>query len=280
MLASAELGEADDADKRPTVQVGDPFEEKKLLECSLELLDRGLLVALQDLGAAGLTSSASEMASKGGVGVDLDVARVPLREADMEPFEIMVSESQERMLCVVEPARVDEVLAVCAKWEVHGTAIGEVTDTRAHARAARRRGRRRHAGRGARRRLPALRPRARSARRAPIYPAARGDARRRAPRRATRCSRCSAAPNIASRRPLFEQYDCRSCSRARCAAPRRPTRPCSRCPDGDARSRVSIDGNGRRVAADPYTGHGRGRARVRGEPRLRRRRAARPRRTA
>src|SRR6185436_16813364 len=101
---SAELGEGDAA-KRPSVQIGDPFAEKKLMECSLELLERGLLVSLQDLGAAGLTSSASEMASKGGVGIDLDVARVPLREADMEPFEIMVSESQERMLCVVEPAQ-------------------------------------------------------------------------------------------------------------------------------------------------------------------------------
>src|SRR5689334_19619941 len=129
VLASAELGEGD-ADKRPTVQVGDPFEENKLIECSLELLEKGLLVSLQDLGAAGLTSSASEMASKGEVGIDIDVSKVPLREADMEPFEIMVSESQERMLCVAEPARVDEVLAVCAKWEVHGTAIGEVTDTR------------------------------------------------------------------------------------------------------------------------------------------------------
>src|SRR5690349_16241363 len=129
VLASAELGDADE-DKRPTVQVGDPFAEKKLLECSLDLLARGLLVSLQDLGAAGLTSSASEMASKGGVGIDVDVSRVPLREAGMAPFEIMVSESQERMLCVAEPARVDDVLAVCEKWEVHGTVIGEVTDTR------------------------------------------------------------------------------------------------------------------------------------------------------
>src|ERR687887_1998580 len=128
VLASAELDEAD-GDKRPSVQVGDPFAEKKLMECSLELLERGLLVSLQDLGAAGLTSSASEMASKGGVGIDLDVARVPLREADMEPFEIMVSESQERMLCVCEPDKLDEVLAVCARWEVHGTAVGEVTDS-------------------------------------------------------------------------------------------------------------------------------------------------------
>src|SRR5438105_2107337 len=128
VLASAELGEGDEA-KRPSVQIGDPFSEKKLLECCLELLDRELLVSLQDLGAAGLTSSASEMASKGAVGIDIDVRRVPLREPGMEPFEIMISESQERMLCVVEPDNVQDVLAVCARWEVDGTAIGEVTDT-------------------------------------------------------------------------------------------------------------------------------------------------------
>ncbi len=127
VLASAELGEDDD--RRPTVQVGDPFEEKKLMECSLELLQRGLLLSLQDLGAAGLTSSASEMASKGEVGIDIDVANVPLREGDMEPFEIMVSESQERMLCVVEPDNVGAVLELCEKWEVGGAAIGTVTDT-------------------------------------------------------------------------------------------------------------------------------------------------------
>src|SRR5271168_858206 len=134
VLASAELAKHDGdgdagADMRPTVQVGDPFAEKKLLECSLELLARGLLVSLQDLGAAGLTSSAAEMASKGGVGIDVDVAEVPLREADMEAFEVMVSESQERMLCVVEPADADAVMEVCAKWEVGGSVSGTVTDT-------------------------------------------------------------------------------------------------------------------------------------------------------
>src|SRR5882724_7552950 len=129
VLASAELGE-DEESKRPSVQIGDPFEEKKLLECCLELLESGLLASLQDLGAAGLSSSSSEMASKGEVGIDVDVSKVPLREAGMEPFEIMISESQERMLCVVEPARLDEVLATCAKWEVRATTIGEVTDTR------------------------------------------------------------------------------------------------------------------------------------------------------
>ncbi len=127
VLASAELAEG--AEMRPSVQIGDPFEEKKLMECCLELLDRGLLVALQDLGAAGLTSSSAEMAASGGVGIDLHVDRVPLREADMEPFEIMVSESQERMLAVVQPPRLDDVLAVCERWQTGATAIGKVTET-------------------------------------------------------------------------------------------------------------------------------------------------------
>jgi phosphoribosylformylglycinamidine synthase II len=128
VLASAELDEGD-SDKRPTVQIGDPFEESKLLECCQELLREGLLVSLQDLGAAGLTSSAGEMASAGGTGIDIDVSLVPLREADMEPFEIMVSESQERMLGVVEPSMVDAVLAVCEKWQTGAAVIGEVTDS-------------------------------------------------------------------------------------------------------------------------------------------------------
>src|SRR5687767_13727951 len=129
VLASAELS-AEDASKRPSVQIGDPFEESKLVECCLELLERRTLRSLQDLGAAGLSSSASEMASKGEVGIDIDVARVPLRETDMEPFEIMISESQERMLCVVDPARLDELFEVCERWDVRATEIGEVTDTR------------------------------------------------------------------------------------------------------------------------------------------------------
>ncbi len=128
VLASAEFGE-DDEGKRPTVQIGDPFEESKLLECCQELLDADLLVSLQDLGAAGLTSSAGEMASAGGTGIDIDVGKVPLREADMEPFEIMVSESQERMLAVVEPGKVDQVLALCTKWQTESAVIGEVTGT-------------------------------------------------------------------------------------------------------------------------------------------------------
>lgn len=128
VLASQEFDEGAES-KRPAVQVGDPFEEKLLIEVCLELLDNKLLVALGDLGAAGLTSSASEMASRGGVGLDIDASKVPQRELNMKPFEIMVSESQERMLAVVEPEQLEQVMEVCARWGVLSTVIGEVTDT-------------------------------------------------------------------------------------------------------------------------------------------------------
>ncbi|MDR1775194.1 MAG: phosphoribosylformylglycinamidine synthase subunit PurL [Actinomycetes bacterium] len=128
VLASQEFDEGAEA-KRPAVQVGDPFEEKLLIEACLELLESGLLVGLGDLGAAGLTSSASEMASRAGVGLDIDVAKVPRREPGMQPFEIMVSESQERMLACVEPEKLEAVLAVCDKWGLRATVIGQVTDT-------------------------------------------------------------------------------------------------------------------------------------------------------
>ena len=126
-LASQEFDEKAE-DKRPSVQVGDPFEEKLLIEACLELLDAKLLVALGDLGAAGLTSSASEMASRGGVGLDIDVKKVPQREDAMKPFEIMVSESQERMLAIVTPGDLEAAQAVCDKWGLRSTVIGEVTD--------------------------------------------------------------------------------------------------------------------------------------------------------
>jgi len=249
VLASAELGDADE-DKRPTVQVGDPFEEKKLLECSLELLERGLIVSLQDLGAAGLTSSASEMASKGEVGIDLDVAKVPLREQGMAPFEVMVSESQERMLCVVEPARVPEVLALCTKWEVGGTAIGEVTGTRRM---------RIFDGPELVGDMPVqalvddcplydLAPQKPDA---PIYPAPPVTlAAAAGPREALLA--LIGSPNIASRRPLFEQYDAIVQSRT-VRRPEEADAAVLALPDGGALG-VSIDGNGRRVAADPYWG--------------------------
>jgi phosphoribosylformylglycinamidine (FGAM) synthase-like enzyme len=273
VLASAELAHGED-DRRPTVQVGDPFAGKRLMECSLELLERGLLVSLQDLGAAGLTSAAAEMASKGGVGVELDVAKVPLREPGMEPFEVMVSESQERMLCVAEPAHVDAVLEVCAKWEVNGAAIGTVTDT----------GRVRVLAEGEAvgdmpvralvdecplYDLAPVKPTR------PIYlPPPASLARDASPQEALLALLSS--PNVASRRPLFEQYDAIVQSRTvrrpeeadaavlaieppgatagqTAGEGTTPSRP-GDLPGPIPALAVSIDGNGRRVAADPYTG--------------------------
>ncbi len=125
VLASQELGE-DDADKRPTVQVGDPFTGKKLIEVSMELADSGLVESLQDCGAAGLASALSEMA-RDGMGIEVDLGRVPLREQAMEAWEIIISESQERMVAVVRPQMLDAVQALCAKWELPCTVIGTVT---------------------------------------------------------------------------------------------------------------------------------------------------------
>jgi phosphoribosylformylglycinamidine synthase len=258
VLASAELG-PDSAAKRPSVQIGDPFEEKKLLECSLELLDAGLLVALQDLGAAGLSSSLSEMAAKGRVGIDVDVARVPLREPGLEPFEIMVSESQERMACVVEPARLPDVLERCRRWEVGAAAIGEVT------------------GLG---RLRVLREREvigdvpvdALVDGAPVYeltplpperalylpPPAVLHGTERPEEMLLALLR---SPNVASKAWAFEQYDAIVGSRT----VRRPEEApgaawadaavLALAPDGGSGAvAVSIDGNGRRVACDPYAG--------------------------
>ncbi|MGZ4294485.1 MAG: phosphoribosylformylglycinamidine synthase subunit PurL, partial [Solirubrobacteraceae bacterium] len=253
VLASAELGEGDEA-KRPSVQIGDPFAEKKLLECCLELLDSELLVSLQDLGAAGLTSSSSEMASKGGVGLDIDCALVPLREPGMEPFEIMVSESQERMLCVVEPERVADVVAVCERWETLATAIGAVTDS------GRMRILKRETVVGE---LPVgilvddcplydLAPAPPSE---PLYAPSPAVLARDAGAAETLLALLGSA-NIASRLPVFEQYD-----------PVVQSRTVRRPDDADAAVlalgaagsglgaiAVSIDGNGRRVACDPRRG--------------------------
>jgi phosphoribosylformylglycinamidine synthase subunit PurL len=250
VLASAELGEQDAA-KRPTVQVGDPFAEKKLLECSLELLDRGLLVALQDLGAAGLSSSSAEMASKGEVGLDVDVSRVPLREPGMEPWEIMISESQERMLCVTDPETVERVLDVCATWEVHGTVIGAVTAERVL---------RVLDGDAVVGEMPVealvddcplydLAPERPAAGlyRAPVRTLPEGVED---PRELLLA--LLASPNIASRLPLFEQYDCVVQSRT-VRRPEQSDAAVLSMPGGGAIA-VSIDGSGRRVACDPYTG--------------------------
>ncbi len=270
VLASAELGEGDEA-KRPSVQIGDPFTQKKLLECCLELLDRGLLVALQDLGAAGLTSSVSEMASKGAVGVDLDVACVPLREQGMEPFEIMVSESQERMLCVIEPTQLEAVLQVCERWETLATAIGEVTSAE-RVRVL--------DGGEVMADLPVhvlvddcplydLAPEPPSAREAGAGPGPGTETLSvgvdRVPSGTRAEPRCReegddaktllallGSPNICSRRPLFEQYDWIVQSRT-VRRPEQADAAVLALPDGSGIA-VSIDGNGRRVFADPRRG--------------------------
>jgi phosphoribosylformylglycinamidine synthase len=249
VLASAELGEGDDA-KRPTVQIGDPFEESKVLECCLELLEKGLLVSLQDLGAAGLTSSAGEMASAGGVGIDLDVALVPLREADMEPFEIMVSESQERMLAVVEPDKVAAVLAVCEKWQTGSAEIGVVTDS----------GQIRILRNGD---LVGEMPVGALVDGCPLY-----DLEPAEPQgwmygnRATLAGDASSeetllallsSPSIASKRWAFEQYDSVVGSRT-VRRPESADAAVLQVPEAGNAIAVSIDGNGRRVACDPYNG--------------------------
>ena len=127
-MASADFGE-DAEEKRPTVQVGDPFTEKLLIEACLELMASDAIVAIQDMGAAGLTSSSVEMASKGGVGIELVMDDVPQRERGMTPYEMMLSESQERMLMVLKPGREDFARAIFDKWELDFAVIGHVTDT-------------------------------------------------------------------------------------------------------------------------------------------------------
>src|SRR5437588_9474525 len=125
-MASAEFTE-ESKRKRPNVQVGDPFMEKLLLEACLEAMRTGAIVGIQDMGAAGLTSSSCEMGSRAGTGVEIDLQYVPQRETGMTPYEIMLSESQERMLLVAEKGREEEVFAVFRKWGLDASTVGRVT---------------------------------------------------------------------------------------------------------------------------------------------------------
>ena len=133
VLASAGFGGDGDAEaeaeKRPSVQVGDPYEEKRLIEACLELLDAKVVVGIQDLGGAGLVCATSETAARGGVGMDVDVSTVPRREPHMVPYEVMTSESQERMLAIVTPDALARVEEVCRRWEVRATVVGRVTES-------------------------------------------------------------------------------------------------------------------------------------------------------
>jgi phosphoribosylformylglycinamidine synthase len=233
------------------VQVGDPFTEKLLLEASLELITTGLIVAIQDMGAAGLTSSSAEMAARGGVGVEIDTGLVPTREDGMTPYEILLSESQERMLVVATPERVAEVQWVCEKWELTATAIGRVTDDGIF--------RVKHHGL-----TVAAIPGQRLVDDCPIYnPEARESDEARA-RRAARPTRPPAAdlqgalellldsPNIASKRWVYEQYD--SSVQASTVLGPGGDAGVLRVPGTDFGLAVTVDCNARLVGLDPYEG--------------------------
>ena len=236
--------------RRPQVQVGDPFTEKLLLEASLELITGNYIVAIQDMGAAGLTSSSAEMAARGGVGVELDTSKVPTRESGMTPYEIMLSESQERMLVVAEPHRVDEIRAVCQKWELDATPIGQVTDDGIFRIV--------HDGR-----VVAAIPGQELVEGCPMYspPSEESDAAR--ARRAIQPKADATdlgaalvtlldAPTIASKRWVFEQYD--GTVRAGSVMPPGSDAGVLQVAGTDFGIAMTVDCNARHVLLDPYQG--------------------------
>jgi phosphoribosylformylglycinamidine synthase subunit PurL len=249
-FASEELSEKSEA-RRPQVQVGDPFTEKLLLEASLELITSDLIVAIQDMGAAGLTSSSAEMAARGGVGVEIDTGLVPTREEGMTPYEILLSESQERMLVVAEPARVAEIQAVCARWELTATPIGRVTDDGIF--------RVRHHGV-----VVAAIPGQRLVEDCPIYHPEAREGEEAAARRAARPPAESPidleaalptlldSPAIASKRWVYEQYD--STVQASTVLGPGGDAGVFRVPGTPFGVAVSVDCNNRLVGLDPYEG--------------------------
>ena len=236
--------------RRPQVQVGDPFTEKLLLEASLELITGGHIVAIQDMGAAGLTSSSAEMAARGGVGVEVDTSKVPTREAGMTPYEIMLSESQERMLVVAEPHRLEEIRAVCRKWDLDATPIGQVTDDGIF--------RVIHGGR-----VVAAIPGQELVDGCPMYspPSAESEAdrqRRRlapgvaAPGHESALELLLDAPTIASKRWVFGQYD--GTVRAGSVMPPGSDAGVLRVADTGFGIAMTVDCNARHVLLDPYEG--------------------------
>lgn len=250
-FASEELT-AESERRRPQVQVGDPFTEKLLLEASLELIASGHIVAIQDMGAAGLTSSSAEMAARGGVGVEIDLALVPAREPNMTPYEMLLSESQERMLVVARADRVPQVQAIAAKWDLAATTIGHVTDDGMY---------RCRWGKQVVVEIPGQR----LVDDAPVYhPEAREDeaiARRRAERPDPRTPvpdplECLLHlldfPPIASKRWIFEQYD--STVRASTVVGPGGDAGVLRVPGEDFGLAVKTDCNARYVLLDPYEG--------------------------
>ena len=250
-FASEELTQESER-RRPQVQVGDPFTEKLLLEASLELIASGHIVAIQDMGAAGLTSSSAEMAARGGVGVEIDLARVPTREPGMTPYEILLSESQERMLVVAKAERLPQIQAIAAKWELTATPIGRVTDDGMYRATWKQR-------------VVVEIPGQRLIEDCPVYsPAAEEDPeirRRRAQRPSPESPVPSPAeallrlldhPAIASKRWVYEQYD--STVRAGTVIGPGGDAGVIRVRDAAFGIAVTTDGNARYVLLDPFEG--------------------------
>jgi phosphoribosylformylglycinamidine synthase II len=249
-FASEELSEKSEG-RRPQVQVGDPFTEKLLVEATLELITSRLIVAIQDMGAAGLTSSSAEMAARGGVGVEIDTGLVPTREEGMTPYEILLSESQERMLVVAEPGQVPEVQAVCAKWELTATPIGLVTDDGIF--------RVRHHGQ-----IVVAIPGRRLVEDCPVYHPEAEESEEARLRRAAVVPEdpvvdlegaleiLLGCPDIASKRWVFEQYD--STVQASTVIPPGSDAGVIRVPGSEFALAMSLDCNARLVALDPYEG--------------------------
>ncbi|HWL35976.1 MAG TPA: phosphoribosylformylglycinamidine synthase subunit PurL [Frankiaceae bacterium] len=254
VLASATFDEGSEA-RRPAVQVGDPFTEKVLIECCLELYERGLVTGIQDLGGAGLTCATSETAAKGSGGMHVDLDRVPLREPSMTAAEVLASESQERMLAIVQPEHLDEVLATCRKWGALATPIGEVTNGDRlvvdwHGQT-----------------VVDVPPRA-LADEGPVYerPMARpsdldalqADTPDRLPRPASGADlratllRLAASPNLASKRWVTDQYDRYVQGNTVLAAPE--DAGVVRLTESGAGVALALDGNGRYTRLDPYAG--------------------------
>jgi len=248
LLASAEF-DAESESKRPTVQVGDPFTEKLLIEACLEAGRTGAIVAIQDMGAAGLTSSSSEMAARGGLGIDLDLDRVPLREQNLTPYEILLSESQERMLIVAQRGREAELQAVFEKWDLHAVVIGEITAG----------GRWRARWRG---QIVADIPAVALADDAPLYdrPAAAPPARRAVFAQTRRADPAPAValramlsnPNVASKRWVFRQYD--SIVQGNTVAGPGGDAAVLRIKGSRRALALTVDSNPRACALDPYLG--------------------------
>jgi phosphoribosylformylglycinamidine synthase II len=250
LLASAEFSE-ESQQKRPNVQVGDPFMEKLLLEACLEAMQTGAVVAIQDMGAAGLTSSSCEMASRGGMGIEIDLGRVPQRESGMTPYEMMLSESQERMLLVAERGRERDVLAVFAKWGLDAVEIGRVThdgllrvldrgrvaaEIPAHALAEE----------GPVYHRPLAAPKSRTGERLVQFSAAGADL-------TENFRRLLAAPAVASKRWIWEQYD-HMVRTNTLEPPGAGDAAVVRIKDTRRALALSTDGNGRWCRLDPFEG--------------------------